>query len=83
MAGVPGTAMDLFTREQYLAFHGRPPPDGWMEATTDDIRRAAHGERPNIIFLSAPCKGFSGLLSETRSRSDKYQALNSKLPGSA
>ena len=26
--------------------------------------------------MSAPCKGFSGLLSETRSRTDKYQALN-------
>jgi site-specific DNA-cytosine methylase len=77
MSGVRGTAMDLFTREQYLAFHGRPPPDSWRESTIDDIRRAAGGERPHIIFLSAPCKGFSGLLSETRSKTDKYQALNS------
>jgi site-specific DNA-cytosine methylase len=34
------------------------------------------GERPHIVFLSAPCKGFSGLLSEKRSNGEKYQALN-------
>ena len=28
------------------------------------------------MFLSAPCKGFSGLLSETKSKTAKYQALN-------
>lgn len=41
-----------------------------------DIQAAAGGERPHIVFLSAPCKGFSGLLSETLSLTDKYQALN-------
>jgi site-specific DNA-cytosine methylase len=62
LAGVPGTVMDLFDREQYRAFHGVEPPAG--------------GERPHIVFLSAPCKGFSGLLSESKSKTDKYQALN-------
>ena len=28
------------------------------------------------MFLSAPCKGFSGLLSESKSKTGKYQALN-------
>ena len=76
MAGVPGTVLDLFDREQYAAFHGEEPPADWREATPADIQRAAGGERPHIVFLSAPCKGFSGLLSDSRSRSDKYQALN-------
>lgn len=76
LVGVPGTVLDLFDREQYLAFHGHEPPAGWSEATPQDIQRAAGGERPHIVFLSAPCKGFSGLLSETKSRTDKYQALN-------
>jgi site-specific DNA-cytosine methylase len=76
LAGVPGTVLDLFSREQYVSFHGKEPPADWREATADDIRRAAGNERPNIVFLSAPCKGFSGLLSETRSRTNKYQALN-------
>jgi len=76
LAGVPGTVMDLFTREQYLAFHGAEPPPGWREATPEDLRRAAGAERPHIIFTSPPCKGFSGLLSESRSKTAKYRALN-------
>ncbi|BAP88329.1 c-5 cytosine-specific DNA methylase [Burkholderiales bacterium GJ-E10] len=76
LAGVPGTVLDLFDRNQYRAFHGAEPPPGWREATPSDIRRAAGNERPHIVFTSAPCKGFSGLLSEGRSKTDKYQALN-------
>lgn len=76
LAGVPGTVLDMFDREQFLAFHGAEPPAGWREATPDDIRTAAGGERPHIVFLSAPCKGFSGLLPEARSGTARYQALN-------
>lgn len=76
LAGVPGTVLDLFDRDQYTAFHGHEPPASWREATTGDIKRAFHNERPHIVFLSAPCKGFSGLLSEGKSKTDKYQALN-------
>lgn len=75
-AGCEGTVLDLFSEEQFKAFHGAPPPASWCEATPDDIRRAAHGERPHIVFLSAPCKGFSGLLPEKSSATAKYQALN-------
>jgi len=76
LAGVPGTVLDLFSREQFTAYHGTEPPRSWREATPGDIRKAAGDETPNIIFCSASCKGFSGLLSETRSRTGKYQALN-------
>ncbi len=76
LAGVPGTVLDLFDREQYIAFHGHQPPSDWREATPKNLQRAAGGERPNIVFLSAPCKGFSGLLNETKSKTPKYQALN-------
>lgn len=74
--GRPGTVMDLFTRQQYTAFHGNAPPPGWREATAVDIRRAAGNESPNVVFISSPCKGASGLLSETLSLTPKYQALN-------
>lgn len=74
--GTPATCLDLFSLEQYRAFHNKMPPPGWTEAVPDDVRRAFGNRQPNIIFLSAPCKGFSGLLSETNSLSDKYQALN-------
>lgn len=76
LAGAPCAALDLFDCDQYRAFHGAEPPAGWREATAADIQRAAGGERPHIVFLSAPCKGFSGLLSQSRSTSAKYQALN-------
>lgn len=76
LAGVPGTLLDLFDEDQYRAFHGAAPPRGWRPATTDDIRRAAGNEFPDIVFLSAPCKGFSGLLPESSSKTAKYQALN-------
>ena len=76
MAGVDGTVLDLFDRDQYRSFHGVEPPREWREATAADVQNAFHGERPDAVFLSAPCKGFSGLMSETKSRTDKYQALN-------
>ncbi len=76
LTGCRGTLLDLFTLEQYRAFHGCEPPPGWREALPADIHRAFGFERPHVIFMSAPCKGFSGLLSESQSRSAKYQALN-------
>ncbi|QYN04687.1 DNA cytosine methyltransferase [Pseudomonas protegens] len=76
LAGVPGTQLDLFTRDQYVRFHGKEPPQGWREATAEDIRRAAGYQRPDAIFISSPCKGASGLLSEKMSLTPKYQALN-------
>lgn len=76
LAGVPGTLMDLFTRDQYIRFHGAEPPAGWREATADDVRRAARNQRPDAVFISSPCKGASGLLSEATSKTPKYQALN-------
>ncbi|MCO8321924.1 DNA cytosine methyltransferase [Burkholderia cenocepacia] len=76
LVGTPCTVMDLFTREQYAAFHGVEPTAGWREATPEDVRRAAGYQHPHCVFISSPCKGASGLLSETLSRTPKYQALN-------
>lgn len=76
LTGVAGTVLDLFDRSQYIDFHGREPGADWREAGTTEIHRAFNWERPHIVFLSAPCKGFSGLLSEGKSKTDKYQALN-------
>ncbi|AIC18573.1 DNA methyltransferase [Pseudomonas chlororaphis] len=76
LSGVKGTLIDLFTRDQYIRFHGKEPPPGWREATPEDIRRAAGGQRPDAVFISSPCKGASGLLSETMSQTPRYQALN-------
>lgn len=76
LAGVRGTVLDLFDRDQYRDFHGSAPPPEWCEAGVSDIHAAFHHERPHIVFLSAPCKGFSGLMAEGKSQTAKYQALN-------
>jgi len=76
LAGVPGTYLDLFDRDQYIDWHGHEPPDDWREASPEDLQRAAGGRRPDVVFTSPPCKGYSGLLSAAKSGSDKYQALN-------
>ena len=57
LTGVPLPQLDLFTYEQYCAYHGHAPPPGWREATVADIHRTAGYESPNVIFASMPCKG--------------------------
>ncbi|MEH6566939.1 MAG: DNA cytosine methyltransferase [Halopseudomonas sp.] len=76
LSGVEGTLLDLFSRDQYIRFHGKEPPAGWKEASAADIQRAASNQDPDAVFISSPCKGASGLLSETLSLTPKYQALN-------
>lgn len=81
--GVPAACLDLFDREQFKSWHsgcrsGRKckvcfntgePPAGWREVTPEDIRLAAQGRHPNIVFASPPCKGLSGLQSPKRAES--------------
>jgi site-specific DNA-cytosine methylase len=76
LTGVKQACLDLFSRAQYRAFHGCDPPEDWRETTPEDIFNAAQRRFPWVIFSSLPCKGFSGLLSESKSRTPKYEALN-------
>lgn len=76
LTGMPCTVRDLFGRQQYVAWHGHEPPPEWIEATPADVRAAAQHRTPDVVFLSAPCKGFSGLLSAAHASSRRYQALN-------
>ena len=76
LGGYPTTVRDLASREQYVAINGREPPPEWLEVTPPDVRAAAHGHLPNVVFLSAPCKGFSGLLAKQHAASAKYKAMN-------
>lgn len=76
ITGVPAIRLDLFTYKDYIAFHGHKPPANWREATPYDIFCAAGKEYPDIVCISSPCKGFTGLISEATANSPKYQALN-------
>lgn len=42
-----------------------------------ELRQAVGEKRPDVVFTSPPCKGFSGCLPNERSRSGKYVAMNS------
>jgi site-specific DNA-cytosine methylase len=79
LTGAPAVQMDLFTREDYIDFHGEEPPDDWHEVTPWDLYRAAGGY-PDVVFLSPPCKGYSGLLPSASAATKKYQALNRLVP---
>lgn len=46
LTGVPEANLDLFSRDDYTAFHGHEPPMDWREATPEDVRVAAGVERP-------------------------------------
>ncbi len=68
--------MDLFTREQYIAWNGHEPPPEWREITPWDMWVALGYQVPFFLFTSPPCKGLSGLLPEKSAKTAKYQALN-------
>ena len=76
LTGVRATQLDLFTRADYEAFHGHAPDADWREAAADDIRVAAQGVCPDVVFTSSPCKGLSALLPKKQAESRKYEALN-------
>lgn len=76
LTGVDATLMDLFDRQQYIDFWGHEPPKEWKEVVPADILKASQGQHPDVIFLSPPCKGFSGLLPAKSASTPKYQALN-------
>lgn len=66
---------DLFSREQYILFHGKEPDIDWQELTPEDVRKQCR-LIPDMIMMSPPCKGFSRLLPQKTSQLPKYQALN-------
>lgn len=76
ITGAPAFCMDLFERRDYIAFHGQEPPEDWKEVTPEDIKNTTKGISPDIVFVSAPCKGLSALLPAKNAASEKYQALN-------
>lgn len=46
------------------------------DLTVSDVRARFGEHAPDVVFLSPPCKGASGLLSEKQARKAKYRKLN-------
>lgn len=44
--------------------------------SVEELRAFAGVNAPDVVFSSPPCKGFSGLLGEEKSKAPKYEALN-------
>jgi site-specific DNA-cytosine methylase len=76
LTGVDQLCANLFTRDQYRQFYGAEPPNGWQEITIEQIQQAAQHRIPDVVFISAPCKGYSRLLSPKRASTLRYEALN-------
>ncbi len=77
----------MFTRDQWIAFHSEydrqgcltkrnEPPDDWSEVSMGQFKAAYNGEYPNCVFTSSPCQGLSGLLTNAKARTPRYEALN-------
>ncbi|MEM1202677.1 MAG: DNA cytosine methyltransferase [Acidobacteriota bacterium] len=76
LSGGLGVQMDLFSEEDYRAFHGGPPPTDWREVQPEDFRRELGPVAPDVLFTSPPCVGLSRLISASKAGSGKYQAVN-------
>ncbi len=46
-----------------------------------DLRRFLGRTAPDVVMMSPPCKGFSGLLSAKRASEPKYQRMNNQSCG--
>lgn len=75
ITGGKGICADLFTREQFILFHGKEPGPEWEELTAAKVREQC-GKTPDVVVMSPPCKGFSRLLPKKTAQLPKYQALN-------
>lgn len=75
ITGSKGICADLFTREQFVLFHGKEPEPEWEELTATKVREQC-GKTPDMVIMSPPCKGFSRLLPKKTAQLPKYQALN-------
>lgn len=74
---VGGIDNDPHACEDFEVLTGSPAWCADLSAITPAQLQARWGERrPDAIFTSPPCKGFSGLLSKARAAEAKYQALN-------
>lgn len=76
LTGSKAVCRDMFDREQYILFNGTEPAADWREVMPEDLREWAGGEYPDVVIITAPCKGFSRLLPNAAAQKPKYRALN-------
>lgn len=68
---------DALACEDFERFTGSPALCADVETlTAEDVRAFAGPRRPDVVFLSPPCKGSSRLLSAAKARTAKYRRMN-------
>ncbi len=75
ITGNRAICLDLFTREQFIMYHGHEPGPDWEELTPKKLREIVP-RRPDVVIMSPPCKGNSRLLPKKQAQLPKYIALN-------
>ena len=74
---VGGVDLDPVACRDFERLTGAPATCADVHVMTVAELRAAWGETaPDVVLMSPPCKGFSGLLSAARASEEKYQRLN-------
>jgi site-specific DNA-cytosine methylase len=63
------------------AYVGDAPPPHWVrrkvpKLTAKMLRAFAGDKAPDVVFMSPPCKGASGLLSAEKAKTKKYKDMN-------
>jgi site-specific DNA-cytosine methylase len=72
-----GVDLDPVACRSFQKLTGSPCHARDLGQMTGAELRGLFGEwAPDFVFMSAPCQGFSGLLSEEKSKSEKYEKLN-------
>lgn len=72
-----GIDVNAHACEDFRALTGSPSLcTDIAKLTVDELRAFAGEMAPDVVFLSPPCKGASGLLSAEKARSSKYQKMN-------
>jgi len=71
-----GIDFDEFSCLDFEMFTGAPQLQADLhEATLGMIRSACRGQRPDVVFFSPPCKGFSSCLPATKRCSGRGRSL--------
>ena len=72
-----GIDIDPNASKNFLYLTGAPSLTADIATLTPiDVRHAFGMTAPDVVFLSPPCKGASGLLSEAKAKTKKYEELN-------
>lgn len=74
---VGGVDLDESACRDFERLTGSPSLTADLKTMTAEQLRGFMGEKaPDVIFMSPPCKGFSGLMSPKKARARKYREMN-------